>query len=163
MGLVYDHAAGRRIAKSLRNLADRTEDVTPAWPKVGAYLSRQVRRQFSTRGKHFGTPWKPLAASTMKQKRRLGFARIPLVRTGDLRASFIGRPMNVEIYRAQSATFGSALDKAVWQQRGTRRHGRRHIPPRVILKITPEISADVRDILRKHIIGRKAKGGAGIS
>jgi phage gpG-like protein len=162
MGMQYDHAAGRRITKRLRNLADRAEDVTPAWPKVGAYLSRQVRRQFATRGKHMGTPWKPLAASTRKQKRRLGYGRIPLVRSGDLRSSFIGRPMDVETYGKSSATFGSSLNKAVWQQLGTRMHGKQHIPPRPMLEVTPLIRKEATAILRKYIVG-KGKGSAGIS
>lgn len=153
-GMVYDHTASRRVAKRIRSLAGRTQDVSRVWPKVGGYLSRQIRRQFSTRGKHFGTPWKPLAASTRKQKRKLGFPRIPLVRTGDLRGSFIGRPMRIEIKEKTHAIFGSDLNTAVWQQYGTKRNGKRHIPPRVILKITPEVSKEVAGIIRKHIMGR---------
>lgn len=100
------------------------------------------------------TPWKPLAASTRKEKRRKGYGRIPLVRSGDLRSSFIGRPMNIEVYRKDSATFGSGLNKAVWQQSGTRRHGKQHIPPRPMLELTPEIRKGATAILRKYIVGR---------
>jgi phage gpG-like protein len=159
MGLKYDHAAGRRIVHNIRAMANRAEDLTPAWPKVGRYFSRQIRRQWSTRGKHFGTPWKPLARRTRLEKTRLGFGRIPLVRTGKLRESFIGRPMDIETetYKPQSATFGSGLSKAVWQQKGTHRNGKQHIPPRPILKIGPEQSAEVADILRRHIMGRKRR------
>lgn len=163
MSLHYDHKAGKRVSAQLRNLAARAEDVTPAWPKVGAYLSRQVRRQFATRGKHMGTPWKPLAKSTMKQKRRLGLPRVPLVRSGAMKASFIGRPMDIEKYEKTKATFGSSLKTALWQQEGTERHGKRHIPPRPVLKMTPEIKQGARDIIKKHIIGRKTKGGINLS
>jgi phage gpG-like protein len=156
-GLEYDHVAGRRVAKRVRSIAGRAEDVTPAWPKVGAYLSRQVRRQFATRGKHFGTPWKPLKKQTRLQKTKLGFPRIPLVRTGDLRKSFIGRPMNIEIKRPQSAVFGSSLNKAVWQQFGTKRGGRPAIPPRPMLRITPVQSKEVGDIIRKFVMDRKTR------
>lgn len=162
MGLSYDHAAGRRVAKRVRNMADRTQDVSKTWPKIGAYLSRQVRRQFSTRGKHMGTPWKPLKRSTLKEKRNLGFSRIPLVRKGDLRQSFVGRPMNIELYGKQRATFGSSLNTAVWQQRGTYRGGRRAIPPRPILQVTPEMRVQIKGTLQKYIVGR-GKGSTGIS
>jgi len=70
--------------------------------------------------------------------------------------------MNIEIYGKQQATFGSGLDKAVWQQKGTHRNGKRHIPPRPILHVTPEISTEIKGLLKKHIIG-KGKGSAGIS
>jgi len=162
MGLEYDQVAGRRVAKRIRNLALRTEDVSKSWPKVGAYLGRQVRRQFSTRGKHFGTPWKPLAKATRKQKSKLGFGRIPLVRKGTLRESFIGRPMDIEKYSPQQAVFASSLKTANWQQHGTRRHGKQHIPPRPILEVTALMQSDVKEIIKKYIVG-KGKGSAVIS
>lgn len=66
--------------------------------------------------------------------------------------------MNIEQYRKQSATFGSSLNTAVWQQYGTRRNGRVHIPPRVILEVTTEQRAEVKKIIKKYIVGTKARG-----
>lgn len=154
-GVKFNHQANRRVILQLRGMQKRTQDLTTVWPSVGAYLSREIRRQFSTRGKHFNAAWKPLALSTRLQKRNAGFPRSPLVRTGALRRSFVGRPMDIEIYEKQSATFGSSLDTANWQQRGTRRNGKRHIPPRVILKSTPEQAQEVKRIITKRIMGRK--------
>jgi phage gpG-like protein len=62
--------------------------------------------------------------------------------------------MDIEVYRKQSATYGSSLDKAVWQQKGTKRNGRPHIPPRPILEVGPQQRKEVADIIRKHIAGR---------
>jgi phage gpG-like protein len=153
-GMKFDHKAQRRVSTRIRKMGDRAQDVTPVWPRVGSYLAREVRRQFSTKGKHFGTPWKPLARSTRKQKSKLGYPRNPLLRSGALRRSLIGRPMAVEIYRRTNATFGSDLPTADWQQHGTRRRGRRHIPPRVMLKVTPQQSREVAKMMKKYIVGR---------
>ena len=141
------NAARRR----LNGVQRRVDYPDAAWKKVGAYLSREVRKQFMTRGANFGTPWRPLAPSTRAEKRRLGYPPAPLVRTGVMRRTFVGRPMQIEVYAGQVAFFGSASQVARWQHGGTFRNGRRHIPPRPILKVTPRVRKDIVRILDRHI------------
>ena len=124
-----------------------------AWKRVGIYMSREMHKQFSTRGANFGTPWAPLAESTKRQKRRLGFTPAPLVRTGRLKRGFTQRPMDIYETRGMIAKFGSSYPIAAYQHFGTRRNGRQHIPARKILKATPKMRNDVRDILEKYIRG----------
>ncbi|UVF61449.1 hypothetical protein SEA_DALANDE_36 [Gordonia phage DalanDe] len=124
-----------------------------AWKRVGIYLSREVNRQFSTRGAQFGTPWKPLAISTKIEKRRLGFTPAPLVRTGRLKRGFTSRPMDIYETRGAVAKFGSSYKIAAYQHHGTRRNGRQHIPARPILKVTPVMRREIRDILERYIVG----------
>lgn len=142
------------IARNFRNLSAAAVDIEPIWPSVGLYLSRQVSRQFRTDGAYLSRrKWKRLDPSTIADKRRQGFpAPRPLVRTGALRRSFTSRPMDIEIYNGNSARFGSAKKTALWQQKGTMRGGKRHIPPRPILVATRKVRADVKDIIHKDLM-----------
>lgn len=141
----------REVAADIKVIRNRVEDVSPAWPSVGQYLSRSVRKQFVTEGSHFGTPWKPLKPFYRLWKVRNGFSRKILRRSGELMQSFTGRPMDIERYGRQEARFGSDLDKAKWHHGGTKRNGRRVNPPRPILKVTRDVQRDVKEIIENWI------------
>ena len=140
------------VSRRFRGIADNAQDVTAAWPRVGSYLSRTVARQFATNGAHLNTPWKPLKPEYRLRKMREGFGRRTLVRTGAMKRTFVGRPMDIEEYGPKSARFGSNDIKAVWQHYGTHRNGKRAIPPRKILVITRDVRRDVKDIVKDHIL-----------
>lgn len=152
--LTYDRLALNRVK---RRISKADLDMLKAGQKVGAVITRHIRRQFTTKGAHFGTPWKPLAKSTLKQKMRLGFPRAPLVRTGAMKAGVTKQPLDIEWYTNTTGTFGTDSMKARWQHFGTHRHGKRHIPPRPILKLTPDLKKDIVDQLRKQAIGISRK------
>lgn len=146
--------ASRQI-RQLRAMQRRAHDPLPAWRKVGRYMAREIAKQFRTRGARFSTPWRPLAPSTIAEKRRLGYPRTPLVRTGALKREFTGRPLDIERYMGNVAFFGSNNPIAAYQHFGTRRNGRRHIPARPILKVTPDMRREVRQIFQDYIMGRE--------
>ena len=73
-------------------------------------------------------------------------------RTDALFRSFTGRPMGIEIITPEEAHFGSPLQTAVWQQNGTFRHGKRHIPPRPIQKLNPATRQEIIDMVLKHVM-----------
>lgn len=140
------------IAAEIRRMDVRVDNMVPLGPKIGAMLSRDVSRQFTTQGVYMGTPWKPLKPSTIRDKILKGYpAPNPLVRTRELKLSFTSRPMSIEKYTPHSLTYGSSLRKALWQQKGTRRHGRRHIPPRVMFKVTRERKAAIKKLIVKYV------------
>jgi phage virion morphogenesis protein len=140
--------------RRLRRMQDRIDNLDRVWPRVGRYLSGQVRRQFSTRGAHMGTPWAPLKPEYLLWKVANGYPRSTLVMRGDLKNSFVQRPMSVEIYRKDTAVFGSDDPKAVWHQYGTKRNGKQVNPPRPMLVFTTEIKSEMVDIVRRYIRGR---------
>lgn len=144
----------RDVSRKIRAYGTRAEDVSKAWPRVGSYLSRAVRQQFVTEGVRFGKPWKPVKPAYRLWKIRNGLSRKTLVATGAMRQSFVGRPMDIEEYRGNTAVFGSSDPKAVWHHYGTRRDGKRVNPARPILVITNDVAKDVRQILADHITGR---------
>lgn len=142
---------GGQVKSSVRGLIRRTEDLRPVWPKVGAYMSRTASRQFSTKGAHLGTPWKPLNPEYRQWKVRNGYNRNILIMTGDMKSTFVGRPMGIEKYERDRAEFGSDSQLAIWHQKGTRRNGKRHIPARPILKVTTDVRRDVKEIIEDYI------------
>lgn len=144
-----------KVKRRIRAMEMRAEDATRVWPRVGSYLSRQVRRQFTTRGAAMGTPWEPLKPQYRTWKVSHGYPRSILVRTGDLRSSFTHRPMDIEHYTPKTGTFGSNDPKAVWHQYGTHRHGKQVNPPRPMLVVTPEMSAEIRKLIAKHVAGKR--------
>lgn len=143
------------VSRKIRAYGKRAENIPPrVWQRVGAYMSRVSRQQFTSEGARLGRKWKPLKPEYRLWKIRSGFNRKILVQTGAMRQGFTGRPMDIEEYHKNSATFGSSNQKAIWHHYGTRRNGEQVNPPRPILVVTPEIAKDVRDILADHVAGR---------
>jgi phage gpG-like protein len=145
----------QNVERRVRGMERRAQLVTPrVWQGIGSYLSNQVRLQFATSGVHFGTPWKPLTPRYALWKIGHGGANGILRFNGDLMRSFTRRPMSVEVYRAQSATYGSNDPKALWHQKGTHRNGKRVNPPRPMLVMTQEVRDEIRKRLAEYVYGR---------
>lgn len=68
----------RQVRERLLGLEERARDFTPALEIVAELLERAAVRQFETQGQWAGTPWAPLAASTVRaRERRWGYYRQP--------------------------------------------------------------------------------------
>lgn len=145
----------RKVARTIRTMDKRVDNLAPVWRQIGSYIARNNRMQFTTRGAHYGRKWKPLSPRTIADKLRKGYGRAPLVRTGGLKSEFTGRPMRVERYGAHSATYGSDSRLATWQQYGTRRNGKRHIPPRLIMRVTKEMRAEIHKRVVNYVMKRR--------
>lgn len=144
-----------KVARNLRKMDKRSDNLIPVWRKLGSEVARNNRRQFATKGAFYDTPWKPLKPRTMKQKLAGGWPRAPLVRTSDLRSQFTSRPMQVEKYLAHHAEFGSDTALAGWQHEGTFRNGRRAIPPRVLIKVNADLRAKARKMVAQYVLSGK--------
>lgn len=145
----------KQVAARLRRLANKAEDVSPVWPRVGAYVARTVNQQFVTEGARLGKPWKPLKPEYRLWKMRNGYSRKILVQTGEMRRKFTGRPMDVEEYGPNWARFGTTDQKAIWQHYGTERNGKRVITPRKILWAHKDIRDTTTRLMNEHLMGRK--------
>ena len=62
----------REVQDLLKRLARRMADMTPAFAEIGEIVMESVQRNFEEKRAPDGTPWKPLAASTLKRKRHAG-------------------------------------------------------------------------------------------
>lgn len=151
MGVQVVFQGGDKFKREIKRRQKRVKNPEIAWKRAGRHIAKEIRKQFTSRGANFGTPWKPLAPSTIRDKKRNGYPLAPLIRTGEMRREFTGPQMDIEHYEGRIATFGSRSMKAEWQQFGTYRNGKRHIPPRVILKATPKLRREIRDIMDEYI------------
>jgi len=73
-----------------------------------------VLRNFQQGGALQSPAWRPLAASTLKQKQRKGYSSKPLERTGHLRQSFRS------FYDNEQAGVGSEVPYSQYHETGTR-------------------------------------------
>lgn len=151
MRVSIDKSAMRSTKFRIKAVNTRANNLMPVWPKVGSYLSRSNRKQFTSRGLYYGTPWKPLQPEYALWKLHHGYGRRPLVLSGAMKTSLTSRPMSVERYHRQSAEYGTNNRLAVFHQYGTRRHGKRAIPARPMMKVTPLVRRDIRDIIKTYV------------
>ena len=79
------------------------------------------------------------------------------MQTGGMRASFTSRPMAIEEYNGPSARFGSNHPLAKFHQHGTHRGGRRIVPARPMMRVTPKVRRDVKKIIQGHVMGHRTR------
>lgn len=140
----------KNVRRRLQGIEDRASDLRPAWPRVQTYLADVEDEQFATTGARLGTPWTPLKPEYQLWKVARG-GRPPLVLTGSLRDSFMGRgKWAIRDTNRKTAKFGSRHPLAHIHQRGT---SGGKIPPRPILVNNPEVQAAIKRILEKHVRG----------
>jgi hypothetical protein len=109
------------VRRELHAMQRRTHDLSPAWEEWLTWWADTNREQFSSRGRRWRTPWRPLAPSTVAEKRRKGYLSDTLVRTSEMRTSLTGRPLGIEHIRAHDVEAGTGVYPAHFHQRGTRR------------------------------------------
>lgn len=109
------------VRRELHAMQRRTRDLSPAWEEFLHWWADTTAEQFSSRGRRWRTPWRPLAPRTVREKRREGFLADPLVRTTALRHSLTSRPLGIEHIRAHDLEAGTGVSVAHFHHRGTRR------------------------------------------
>ena len=142
-----------KVIRKLTYIGERGANVAPAWPAVADMISEEVALNFETQGARFGKPWVPLADSTMAK----GHPGPPLVRTGRLRRKLTTKRLPIIRLTGTTMTIGTTDRVATWQHGGTRRNGRRHIPPRVLIKASPLMARKARKILARYVLTGKIK------
>jgi hypothetical protein len=108
------------VKEHFEEMRQRAQDVSPAWEEFLNWWVVTNVEQFTSRGARWRTPWKPLAPSTVSEKRRAGYLSEPLVRTTRLRNAMTRRPLEVERVSATDVEAGTDLYYAKYHQSGTR-------------------------------------------
>lgn len=60
----------RKVNKRLKSFASAIKDRTKLNKRIAEKGLREIDKQFRTEGVNFGTPWEPLAPSTLRQRRK---------------------------------------------------------------------------------------------
>lgn len=116
------------VRERLHDMQARAKDLSPAWEELLTWWASTEREQFESKGRRWRTQWRPLAPSTIAEKRRKGFLGEPLVRSGEMRASLTRRPLGIEHVGAHDLTAGTRSYPAHFHQTGTR-----HMPARPLV------------------------------
>lgn len=151
MRVQMDRQGLRDVKYKVRGIARRSENLTPVWPRLGSFLAQANRRQFTSHGAYYGTPWAPLKPDYAQWKLRNGYGRKTLVLSGGMKASFTSRPMAIEKYYKQSATYGSDHWLAKFHQYGTHRNGKQANPPRPMMVKNRAVVKAARDMIDSYV------------
>lgn len=118
------------IVARIGGMQGRARDPSPALHVVANLLEAHVQRNFETEGAHGGTPWPPLASSTIRARtRRWGYYRRwpptegaggsgpPLLWHGRLKRSFArGGVAHIRIVSPSGLTWGSGVVYGTYHQ-----------------------------------------------
>lgn len=112
----------RELGQRLNNLTRRVSRLEVPLRKFGDYLKTETEIQFDREVDPSSARWAALAASTLREKRRLGYPSKILTRTGALKNSIS--------YTASGKTLNFGLDSpyAIYHQKGTDK-----MPQRIIV------------------------------
>lgn len=134
-----------QLVRDLGNFVASIDDWSSPLKKFSVILSDEQKKNFEQQGRIYGG-WQPLAASTRKQRQRLGYggARPILVRTGKLKNSFRTTDMGRRGFISKNVS-----DVAGYLQNGTSRG----IPARKMVDISKKSNEALLLLLRKHISG----------
>lgn len=150
----------RRVIRRLNELQRDTEDLSPAMREVAAFLQERTLQSFDAESAPDSKPWAPLAPSTLRQKRKEGYADTILQRTRNLRDSIHAR----SDYRSATAgtneeyaaihQFGGEIDipaRAAAAGFGSISAHTITIPARPFLGFGPGDEDEIVDIIRRHL------------
>jgi hypothetical protein len=134
------------LSRRLLRVAENAADLSDAFDTILDTFEEWTGEQFDSRGGTFGTPWDPLADSTIESKTRAGYAdpEQPLVATGALALSLQGGPGGVHEVGPEGATWGTRNPNAMWHH-GRDRSGTNPVPRRPIFELD--------EIRRRWIMG----------
>ncbi len=133
----------KQLSRRLRKIGEGVKDFSPELKSVSQMLTGVFKgKVFDTKGAVLNDPWPPLAASTIREKRRLGYPTDPLIRTGKMRGSFKKRvsPQEAEIWNATK-----------YFKYHQSRKPRHHLPRRVMMKLTEDLKRSAIQIIHKGI------------
>ncbi|WP_158089131.1 phage virion morphogenesis protein [Cognaticolwellia mytili] len=128
------------ISKAISRAIKKGQDLTPALQDIGEYLVESTQRRFIDMQAPDGTPWAPLHNETLAKKKRPD--RI-LTEEGNL-ADLINYQLN-----GDDLAIGTPLEYGATHQFGRLEAG---IEARPFLGIAPFERAEIREILRDHLI-----------
>ena len=128
------------VQRRLSRLAERLDDPTPVFERIGARLVESTEARFDAFEGPDGRPWPPLAEKTRRYKRK--HKERPLTLEGDLRGSF-----SAEADRA-GLVVGSDRPYAATHQFG---RAESNIPARPFLGLSDADLALIDDILREYL------------
>jgi phage gpG-like protein len=135
------------VDEALEGFQESLADQQPALAAIADDFREMIAEQFASQGGAEGTPWAPLAPSTLRRRRA---SPSILYATGALLRSLTepGAAGHVAELEDQSLTLGTRLPYALYHQTGTRR-----LPARPIIVLSEARAERWTEIVRREIEG----------
>lgn len=152
--VTYDDSSARKIVRDLQGRFASFEPILRG--PVRRLLRDAIVRQFRTRGAYSGSPWPPLAASTLRsyEKRSSAHPRTPMRRTDALfRSLTIFSDVNrVETFTKDGYSLESTIAYGKFHQSTAPRTS--NLPRRAVVpdQLAPEDERRLRNLVRGYII-----------
>lgn len=143
-------ADSRKARLRLRQVRERTADISPALNVWVDDVAEEVALNFASEGERFGHAWAALSPKYAAWKAMHYPGKTILRREDRLYESLTVRPMAVERITKDSATVGTNVPYAKYHQRGTSK-----MPSRPFLELTAELQRSLNNHVRDHITGKK--------
>lgn len=125
------------VLGKLNKLEKGLARLDPFFTQAEKVLEDAKNRQFAYEGSYLDKKWKPLAPSTLRQKRGPSI----LVETGKLKSSFKPKEKT-----PTSMAYGSTSDYYKYHQLGTRK-----MPRRVILNVNDNLRKEIVDVFKNYL------------
>jgi hypothetical protein len=142
-------------ATKINLMGARATNATPAFIAIREILLRGHEQQFESKGAFLGTPWPPLAASTVERKIRQGQSSEVLKATGALEEALTGGAGKVGTVGKSFARAGVSgkLFQARFAQAGAGGERRGEEPPRPVVGIGVGEGQEAVKLLEAFIVG----------
>lgn len=111
------------IQSTLDKMLGTLRNAAPAFHRIDKHVSLMFRRQFASEGRFGGTPWKPLAPSTIRARQKPGRGRGGILRDSNtLWSSLVHTgPESIRLIEPDRYTRGTTVPYAASHQDGVKR------------------------------------------
>lgn len=153
MRLDLDAFGDTQFSREILRVGQNAADMRPAFDNVHDLLRKVELRQFGTQGSAFSGGWKPLAATTVKNKAAHGLDPRILHATLRMRKSFTTKNHRDHVYRATADEMfaGSSVPYARFHQLGTKNLARRRP-----FELDESVRRDIIKLLQAHLVDKGA-------
>ena len=118
--------------------------------KIEMIINLATRAQFESQGRRGGTPWRPLAGSTVRQRIRQGFGAGPiLLRTGRLAAALSS---GQAILSSSGSQIEMRYDQFQAEIGARHQRGTKQMPSRPVNVLTPSDQRAISDVVAEQIL-----------
>jgi phage gpG-like protein len=124
---------------------------SPFYRAVGLLMENAVASQFESAGAYFqkGRPWMPLASSTLKQRKRLGYDQTSILIRDGGNAGLLGSFTSTNF--GDTIVVGTNKFYAPYLHYGTRKMPARPLFPTSEFGLPPDLIEDVKDIFETFL------------
>ncbi len=149
MRVIFEVAGDVQLNRDILRVGDRARDMSEAFGAVAELWISETAEQFATEGRHASSGWRPLAQSTIDEKRKQSLRPEILRAHDDLLRSLTSRGDSnmVLTITPGELDYGSKLPYAEFHQRGTRK-----MPQRRPVEFTESARRNTIKILQRYLI-----------